>query len=85
MLNTFIVCPNQAVLGQLKDVLVGSMNLAVPRTYTHYPSGLEITQCVRTQQPDLMFIGMDVMESALHVVAAVQAEFPCLIAMASSL
>ena len=76
MLSTVIVCPNQAVLGQLKDVLVGSMNLAVARTYSHYPSVLEITQCVRAQQPDLMFVGMDVLESALHVVAAVQAEFP---------
>jgi hypothetical protein len=56
-LNTVIVCPNQAVLGQLKDVLVGSMNLAVARTYSHYPSVLEITQCVRAQQPSRNSLG----------------------------
>jgi pilus assembly protein CpaE len=76
MLNTVIVCPDQAILGQLKDTLTGSMNLAVARTYSHYPSVLEITQCVRANQPDLMFVGMDELDSALEVVAAVQAEFP---------
>jgi pilus assembly protein CpaE len=78
MLNTVIVCPNHALLGQLKDTLVGTMNLTVSRTYSHYPSVLEITQCVRANQPDLLFVGMDVVESALQVVAAVQAEFPAL-------
>lgn len=76
MLTTVIVCPNPALLGQLKDMLVGSMNLSVARTYSHYPSDLEITQCVRANQPDLVFIGMDVLDNALQVVAAIQGEFP---------
>jgi pilus assembly protein CpaE len=75
MLTTVIVCPNQAILGQLKDMLTGTMNLAVARTYSHYPSILEITQCVRANQPDLMFVGMDQLDSALEIVSAVQAEF----------
>ena len=39
-------------------------------------AGVEITQCIRANQPDLLFIGMDVLENALQVVTAVQAEFP---------
>ena len=76
MLTTVIVCPNQPLLGQLKDMLTNSMNLAVARTYSHYPSVPEIAQCVRANQPDLVFIGMDMLDSALQIVTAVQAEFP---------
>lgn len=76
MLKTVLVCPNQALLGQLKDILVGSLSLQVARSYSHYPSELEITQCVRANQPDLMFIAMDTLDKALQVVTAVQADFP---------
>ena len=72
MMRGLIISPDRELASQLDRVLTDSGIVSVIRSVDRYPGTVELTRFVRAHAPQVVFLGMESMQQAAGVQAAIQ-------------
>ena len=76
MLRGAIICPDQELLGELKDALAETHSVGIVRIVDHYLEGIELVRFLRATAPEIVFLSVESIRKALDLATRIEAQAP---------
>ena len=76
MLRSVIICPNQELSAELRDVLEQTRGVAILRTLDSYPNEVDLVRFLRATAPEIVFLSVELPRQALPIAAAIEVQAP---------
>jgi DNA-binding NarL/FixJ family response regulator len=76
MRRCLVICPDKAVADQLDEQIAELRHVTIARRLENYPSPLDTTQLLRSHAPQVIFLSVDSLSSALVVIRSVESHAP---------
>jgi len=84
MLRSVIICPDQKLSAELRDVLEQTRGIAILRTLDSYPNEVDLVRFLRATAPEIVFLSVESPRQALPIAAAIEVQAPGTQVMAMS-
>ncbi len=76
MLRSVIICPDQELSAELRDVLEQTRGIAILRTLDSYPNEVDLVRFLRATAPEIVFLSVESPRRALPIAAAIEVQAP---------
>jgi pilus assembly protein CpaE len=76
MLRSVIICPDQELSAELRDVLGQTRGIAILRTLDSYPNEVDLVRFLRATAPEIVFLSVESPRRALPIAAAIEVQAP---------
>jgi pilus assembly protein CpaE len=76
MLRGVIICTDKDLSVELQDVLAETHRIAILRSLDHYPTEVELTRFLRAAGPDVVFLSVEIMKTALELATRIERQTP---------
>ena len=84
MLRSVIICPDQELSAELRDVLEQARGVAILRVLDTYPNEVDLVRFLRATAPQIVFLSVESPRQALPIAAAIEVQAPGTQVMAMS-
>jgi|SRR5579859_1778213 len=74
MLRGVIICPDKDLGVELQDALAETHRVGIMRVLDHYPTELELTRFLRATGPNVVFLSVEIVKSAVELAARIEAQ-----------
>jgi pilus assembly protein CpaE len=76
MLRSVIICPDQELSAELRDVLEQTRGVAILRMLDSYPNEVDLVRFLRATAPEIVFLSVESPREALPIAAAIEVQAP---------
>jgi len=76
MLRGVIICPDKGLSVDLQDTLAETHRIGIVRSLDHYPSEVDLVRFLRATGPDVVFLSVEMMKTALELAAWIEGRAP---------
>jgi pilus assembly protein CpaE len=76
MLRGIIICPDKDLSVDLQNTLAETHRIGIMRSLDHYPAEVELTRFLRATGPDVVFLSMEMVKTALELAAWIEGRAP---------
>jgi Flp pilus assembly CpaE family ATPase len=76
MLRGVIICPDQELSANLKDALTETHRVGIVRSLDRYPAEVDVVRFLRATAPEVVFLSVESIKSALELAASIEAQAP---------
>ena len=84
MLRSVIICPDQELSADLREVLEQTRGVAILRVLDSYPNEVDLVRFLRATAPEIVFLSVESPRQALPIAAAIEVQAPGTQVMAMS-
>jgi pilus assembly protein CpaE len=72
MLRGVIICPDKELSADLQDALAETHRIGIIRALDHYPNEIDLIRFLRATGPDVVFLSVDSVRTALDLAARIE-------------
>ena len=76
MLRGVIICPDKDLSVDLQDTLAETHRIGIVRSLDHYPSEVDLVRFLRATGPDVVFLSVESMKTALELAVWIEGRAP---------
>lgn len=74
MLRGVIICPDKDLSVELQDALAETHRIGIMRSLNHYPTEVELTRFLRATGPNVVFLSVEIVKTAVELAARIEAQ-----------
>jgi len=76
MLRGIIICPDKDLSVELQDTLTETHRIGIMRALDHYPTEVDLTRFLRATGPNVVFLSVEMVKTALELAARIEGQAP---------
>src|SRR6266481_4642505 len=76
MLRGVIICPDKDLRLELQDALAETHRIGIMRSLDHYPTEVDLTRFLRATGPNVVFLSVETVKTALELAARIEGHAP---------
>ena len=76
MLRGIIICPDKDLSVELQDTLTETHRIGIMRALDHYPTEVDLTRFLRATGPNVVFLSVETVKTALELATRIEGQAP---------
>jgi pilus assembly protein CpaE len=76
MLRGVIICTDQDLSVELQEALAETHRIGIMRSLDHYPTEVELTRFLRATGPNVVFLSVEIVKTAVELAARIEGQAP---------